>query len=151
MSVISYRVNGAEIREEEDGPVLICSAESPFGNEEDIGYRFSFVPEEDGLLVAEIMIFLFNGIAEDRVSSINTLINKLDPYITLGCFRYFDDTRSVIFSQGALLYDDLGIAQITNIIGKTLVIMEETAFNAGEYIFRCLNGEEPETLLAELK
>ena len=150
-SVISDRVNGAEIQESEEGPLLICSAGSPFGTQEDIGYRFSLAPGDDGLLILEIMIFLFNGIDNERSADINALINRMNAYIVLGSLRFFEDSGSVIFSQGSLLYDSLGMSEITNIIGKTLGIMENTAFNAGEYVLRCINGEKLETVLEDIE
>ncbi|MBP3858065.1 MAG: hypothetical protein IK990_20875 [Ruminiclostridium sp.] len=144
------RLTGAEIEETEEGPVLVCSAASPFGGEDDIGYRFTFMPLENGMFCAEILIFLFNGVPAEKFGDINRLIGRINPYIILGSLRLFEDSGSVLFAQGSVFDEETEAAVFTGMLGKTLELAENAAFNAGEYIFRYLNGEDADALLAEI-
>ena len=151
-TAVSDKDIGAEIQETEDGPVLLFSGKSPFDENEETGYQLSLIPADNGIIISEVLIFLINGIKEDKFDGVNTLIARINPYLRLGSFRFFEDngSGSVIFAQGTVLDEELDIAVINSVIGKTVSIMENTVLNAGEYIYRYVKGEKLGTLLEEI-
>ncbi len=148
--MLTRSVARAELQETEEGPVLLCAVNSPFDAKEKLGYRFSLTPVEDGLLAAEVILFVVNDAAREAFFGLNRIINRLNPYISLGSFRLFEPSGSVLFTQGMLFAESLDVSAITETIGISVGIMEQTVLNAGAYFFRFLNGESPETLLAEI-
>ncbi len=150
MSAVADSVNGAQIEETEDGPVLLCSAASPFSEKDEVGYRFEIMQAGEGIFVAEVMMIVFLGVEKDRYDGVNALIAELSPYISLGSFRLIEDAGTVAFVQGAVFDGEMDIPAVTAVLGKTVSIMENTAYNAGEYIYRYLNGEKLETLIDEI-
>ena len=150
MSAVADSVNGAQIEETEDGPVLLCSIDSTFSDKDEVGYRFEIIPAGEGLLIAEVMMIVFLGVDKDKFAGVNAIIAETAPYINLGSFRLIEDTGTIAFVQGTVLDEEMEMSAVTAVLGKTVSIMENTAFNAGEYIYRYLNGEDLETLKAEI-
>ena len=151
MSAISDSVKGAQIEETEDGPILLCSIKSPFSETDEIGYRLEIIPMDDGLLTAEVMMILFIGIEKEKLAGLNELIGVMNRFLTLGSLRLLEDeTVSVLFVQGSVLEENMPLSSVTGMIGSTVSIMENAAFNSGEYIKRYLDGEEPGKLIEEI-
>ena len=151
MNAVSGSVNGAEIIDAEDGPMLVCAAASPFSDGEEIGYQFSITPLDEGLFVIEAALFLFSDIDREKLGDVEKLIAVLNSGFDIGAFRTFDETGSVLFTQGMFFDEELGGAMITDTLGKTVSLMEGTVQNKGRYIYRYLNGEKLETLIGEAR
>ncbi|MBQ9483263.1 MAG: hypothetical protein IJU82_03650 [Ruminiclostridium sp.] len=150
MAAVADSTTGAEIVESEDGPFLICSVKSPFGDAEDICYQFSVTQADEGLVAFEALIFLFSSINSDKFAGVNAITAAIDPHLTLGSLRLFEEGGSVIFAQGMIFDETQDLGTVTSVLGKTVGLMENAAVNAGGYIRRYLNGEKLETLLDEI-
>jgi hypothetical protein len=150
MAAVSDSVNGAEIIDTEEGPALLCSVDSPFGGGSEVTYQFSIMPISEGFLSAETLLFLFTGVGDDRRGDIDALIAKLNPYITIGSLRFVEEAGSVVLANGFVFEETDELTSVTDLIGKTVALLENIAVNAGGYIHRYLSGEKPETLLEEI-
>lgn len=144
-------VNGAEIIETEDGPVLLCSMKSPFSERAEIGYQFEIEPVRDGIFILEVIIFLFSDVDKERFDGVNKLITVLNSGFDIGAFRIFEEGNSVMFTQGMILDEELDASLVTDTLGKTVSLMENTVIEKGKYINRYLNGEDLETLVGEAR
>ncbi len=151
-SVLGDITAGTEIQETEDGPVLLCTVQSPFNSEEEIGYRFEITPIGDGMIVIETMMILFTGIGADKTAGLNRLAAEINNRLSLGSLRIFDAEGSVtlMYSNGSVFDEELDAGTVTKLLGRNVGIMETAAVNAGDYIYRYLNGEDVEALIADI-
>ncbi len=150
LNVFEENNKSAELQETDDGPVLLCSVESPFEAGKEIGYQFSMMPLEEELLAYEVMMFVFSDIEADKLSGLAPLISAINDRVALGSFRVFEDGGSVMFVQGAVIDETLDVSTVTAMLAKTVGIMENTVANAGEYIHRALKGESVDLLIGGL-
>ena len=151
MASIGDVVNGAEIIESEDGPVLLCSVKSPFSDNGEIGCQFEIEPLRGGIIIIEVTIFLFADIEKEKFDGVNRLIAVLNSGFDIGAFRIFEEGNSVLFTQGMILDEELDVSLVTDTLGRTVSLMEATVMNKGKYIDRYLNGEDIETLVGEAR
>ena len=151
MGALAERTKGAEIQETDDGPVLLCSAESPFEGEDDTGFRFEITPLDDGLFVIEVTIFLFGGIDDKLLTDVEAIIARLNPGCDTGSFRTLDEGGYVIYSQGLIFDEELDAALVTGTLGNTVSLMEANAERLGRIIYRRLKGEALDKLLDEAR
>lgn len=151
-SVLGDITAGAEIQETEDGPVLLCTVQSPFNSEEEIGYRFEITQIGNGMFVIETMMILFAGVGEDKTEGLNRLAAEINNRLGLGSLRIFDadGAFTVIYCNGTVFDEELDTATVTKLLGRNVGIMETAAVNAGDYIYRYLNGESAEALIADI-
>ena len=83
MASVGDVVNGAEIIESEDGPVLLCSVKSPFSDDGEIGCQFEIEPLRGGIIIIEVTIFLFADIEKEKFDGVNRLPSKLKVPLSL--------------------------------------------------------------------
>ena len=102
MASVGDVVNGAEIIESEDGPVLLCSVKSPFSDDGEIGCQFEIEPLRGGIIIIEVTIFLFADIEKEKFGGVNRLIAVLNSGFDIGAFRIFEEGNSVLFTQGMI-------------------------------------------------
>lgn len=150
MQAVSEHTTGAEIRETEDGPVLICAVRSPFEPESEVGYQISMIPYDGSIVAAEIIILPFTDIDSEIFPELNILINRLNQYIVFGSYRLFEDDGTVMFCQGMTLDDTMDVSKANELIAKTLSVMENTVMNTGNYILRLLEGEDADTVIEDI-
>lgn len=151
MASVGDVVNGAEIIESEDGPVLLCSVKSPFSDNGEIGCQFEIEPLRGGIFIIEVTIFLFADIEKEKFDGVSRLIAVLNSGFDIGAFRIFEEGNSVLFTQGMILDEELDVSLVTDTLGRTVSLMESTVMNKGKYIDRYLNGEDIETLVGEAR
>ena len=151
MGDLAKQTKGAEIQETEDGPVLLCSVQSPFGSGEEIGFQFEITPLDNGLFVIEVLIFMFGGIDPAKLPDVEKLVAQLNINCDIGSFKTIDEEGFVLYTQGRIFDEELDPALITDTLGKTVTLMESNAESLGRFIYRCLNGEELEKLLDEAR
>ena len=151
MNAVADAVTGAEIIETEDGPVLLCAVKSPFGDDGEINYQFEIEPLPDGMFIIEATIFLFSEVDKERMPGINRLIAVLNNGFDIGAFRVYEEGDLVMFTQGMIFDEELDAGLITETLGNTVSLMEETVAVKGDYIYRYLNGEELEKLVGEAR
>ena len=66
-------------------------------------------------------------------------------------FRVYEEGDLVMFTQGMIFDEELDAGLITETLGNTVSLMEETVAVKGDYIYRYLNGEELEKLVGEAR
>ena len=147
---VAENTTGTELRETEEGPVLYCSVKSPFEGREDIVYQISMYPYEETFFAAEIIMFVFTDIDRSKYPELNRLINRLNVYFTIGSYRLFEEEGAVMFCHGLMLDDTMQIAKGNELLAKAITVMENTAVNTGGYILRLLNGEDPDSIIADI-
>lgn len=143
--------NAADVLESEEGPVLVCTVSSPFDEKAEIGYQVSLHNIDEGFVAAELIIMLFADISEDKRRDIIQLINRLNQFISLGAFRLYEDSGSVMLYQGMVFDEAMQAAKVTELIFSTIQSLESTVTGLGGFIDRALKGEETAKLIAELQ
>ena len=146
-SLVESKAKYAGIQEIDGESILFCSVDSPFEEEKDIVYHFSVNPIPGSGIICETAMFVFNDIDSKYFDDINRFVNRINNYTTLGSFRLSEDVKSVMFVQDSVLDEALDAAGAVEIIGETLMIMENTVDNCSEFFMRLLNGESIESLL----
>lgn len=147
---VSSAANHTEIQQTEEGPVLLCTFRSPLDGNSEMGCRIALIPNDNGSVTAEMMLFVFAGIGKDMFEDLDILINAVNERIITGSYRLFDNEGTILFVQSLLLNETLDEKTATAFIGKTLSAMEDTVSRSAGVILSYLSGNELESILNEL-
>ena len=134
-------IHEAAVTDTDDGAVLLLTAGSPFGEEDELSYTVSVEDYAEGLFIFQVMIFSFKDIPQERFGELGTVINALNARITLGGFVLFEEESTVFFNHSFLLDETAETAAAARILLKSIGLMENAVANAGIWIKRLLEGE----------
>lgn len=148
---VAGTANQAEIQETEEGPVLICTVSSPFLENDEMGYRISILPCDNGSVTVEIMLFVFNNIDSKLFSGLDVLINSINDRVLSGSYRLFDDNGTILFVQSLQLNSAVSEETAVKLIGKTLSLMENTVCSTGRAILVYLSGGDLGSILNQIE
>ena len=130
--------------------MLLCSVKSPFYEKSRMGYRISLSPDDEGIVIAEIDIYLFTDVESNMLSGLDVLLGTINECLSFGSYRLWDETGTVMFSQGIVMNDLVRTDVSVRMIGKTLELMERTVCGTGRLILRYLGGESLDDIVEEI-
>ncbi len=149
---VSENAEEVVIDDTEDGPVLVCTAKSPFIEDSVLEYEISLTPDDNGTIFTEISIALFTGIDNAAFDGLDRLFNMFNDLFSFrpGSYKLIDESGTVMFTQGFLLNETVPEKTAISMIGKTMKVMEDIVYTTGGYILKNLSGASPEDIMKEL-
>ena len=148
MTAITGQGWNAQVTNEDDAPVLYCAV--PSEENEGTLYRLSILPTLNGMAVAEIEIILLRDVTEEAYPNLQDLIGHLNPCIQLGSLFLNTDAGTVVYTHGMLFGEEQDVSSVTELLAKSISMMEVTASNTVDLLKRCQQGEPVGTIMDEM-
>ena len=135
------RINGYTIEEQEDGPVLIITAPSPFEEDKEIVYSVQLEDGGNGYVLMQYVMMPFTDIPDDKLDELGRAICYIDPTLSYGNFILAKENNLVFLRQSVILPDDMDMTAALQYSVGNLFLMERIVFDRGNELFGFLNGQ----------
>ena len=140
----------AELYDSEKGPVLAFAAASPFSEEDELYYSISTDRPADGFVLFELMIILFQNVPEELFSDLHRILECMNVRTVIGRFSLFEPDAAILYSDGIILDEDVGLSDAAENIMKTVSLMETAAANVGTLLKEYFEGQMTAAELLDL-
>ena len=139
--LVEDSIHEAAVESTENGAVLHMTASSPFKEGEEISYSVSVEEFKGDMYIFRTVILAFINIPEKSLEDVSAVIAELNPRIVFGSFILAEELGAVMFSHSFLLDETVTTMTAARILLKSISLMENAVFNAGQWIYDLLDGK----------